>query len=135
MGGLGAASTEPDADQRQVGHTGSQERHRQRDGQVFAGGLEARSAHGENIGRFYPVSLGQYFFRDSGLVYDSGTPSENATNPRPTAAIPALEKPAPRPVLDKWLQDTALPAGSQEDPARNRAEAERDVQLDLPRNS
>jgi hypothetical protein len=24
MGGLGAASTEPDADQRQIGHTGSQ---------------------------------------------------------------------------------------------------------------
>jgi hypothetical protein len=75
MGGLGAASTEPDADQRQIGHAGPEQRHRQRDGQAFAGGLKDRSGHGENIGRFYPGSLGQYFLRDSGLVYDSGTPA------------------------------------------------------------
>jgi len=30
----------------------------------------------ENIGRFYPESLGQYFSPDSGLVYDSGSCSE-----------------------------------------------------------
>ena len=43
---------------------------------ALAGGLEDRSHGGENIGRFYQKSLGQYFFRDSGLVYDSGTQPE-----------------------------------------------------------
>jgi hypothetical protein len=27
---------------------------------------------GSNIGRFWPRSLGRYFFADSGLIYDSG---------------------------------------------------------------
>ena len=41
---------------------------------ALAEGLKGRSHDPENIRRFYPGSLGQYFSRDSGLVYDSGTP-------------------------------------------------------------
>ena len=39
----------------------------------LAGCFEGGSHDGENIGRFYPGSLGDYFSGDSGLVYDSGT--------------------------------------------------------------
>jgi len=46
------------------------------------------------------------------------------------------EKPAPRPVLDNGYEiRPCRPEPLVEDPARNRAEAERDVQLDLPQNS
>jgi hypothetical protein len=93
MGGLNAASTEPDADQRQIGHAGPQQHHRQRDGQAFAGGLKDRSGHGENIGRFYPESLGQYFLLDSGLVYDSRTPAQTAANPLRLAHFPIFRRP------------------------------------------
>jgi hypothetical protein len=37
----------------------------------FAGCFEARCHDGENIRRFYPGSLGDYFSGDSELVYDS----------------------------------------------------------------
>jgi hypothetical protein len=46
---------------------------------AFAGGFEGRSHDGENIGRFYPGSLGDYFSDDSGLVYDSGNRPEMAS--------------------------------------------------------
>jgi hypothetical protein len=38
---------------------------------LLAGGFEDRSHWDENIWRFYPGSLRDYFFPDSGLVYDS----------------------------------------------------------------
>jgi hypothetical protein len=86
MEGLGAASTEPDADQRQISHTGPQQRHRQCNGQAFTGGLKDRSRHGQNIGRFYPGSLDLYFCEDSELVYDSGTPDPDSGIPGQMAA-------------------------------------------------
>jgi hypothetical protein len=48
---------------------------------MFAGSLEDRSGHGENIGRFYPGSLDLYFLGDSGLVYDSGTADRDSGIP------------------------------------------------------
>ena len=52
----------------------------------------------------------------SGLVVDATTDEE---------------KPAPRPVLDNDYEIRPCPADPQEDPARNKEEAERDGQLDL----
>lgn len=43
----------------------------------LAGCFDGRSHDDENIRRFYPESLGQYFFRDSGLVYDSEPEAPN----------------------------------------------------------
>src|SRR5260370_19091094 len=62
----------------------------------LAGGFEGRSHDGENIGRFYPGSLGDYFSPDSGLVYDSGPcPSHSgpATHPRVNGRRPGGLKP------------------------------------------
>jgi hypothetical protein len=39
--------------------------------------FEGCSHHSQNIQRFYPGSLGDYFHLDSGVVYDSGTSPPN----------------------------------------------------------
>lgn len=39
------------------------------------------SMAGENIGRFYPGSPGDYFSADSGLVYDSGILAKDLPDP------------------------------------------------------
>jgi hypothetical protein len=52
----------PGAYQHQVGRTGRQKRDRKHDAEALAGGLE-HDPHDENIGRFYPGSLGDYFVR------------------------------------------------------------------------
>src|SRR5664279_3655294 len=67
---------EPGAYQHQVSRARRQQCDGERDMDALAGGLEDRSHDGENIGRFYQKSLGQCFFQDSGLVYDSGTQPE-----------------------------------------------------------
>jgi hypothetical protein len=51
----------------------------------LAGCFEGGSHDGENIGRFYPGSLGDYFSEDSGLVYDSGTLGPK--RPKPASRI------------------------------------------------
>jgi len=76
---------EPGAYQHQVSRARRQQCDGERDMDALAGCFEGRSHAGENIGRFYQKSLGQYFSRDSGLVYDSGTQREW----RPFCPIPA----------------------------------------------
>lgn len=55
------AGLQPGAYQRQIGRTGTEQRCRQRHREVIAGSLQDRSRHRQNIGRFWPRSLGQYF--------------------------------------------------------------------------
>ncbi len=86
MGETAAASRQPAitrAYQHQIDRTGRQQRHRERDGQAFTGGLKRRP-HNENIGRFYPVSLGDYF---------SGSPGGFRTRLRPQGLQPAAALP------------------------------------------
>ena len=80
---------QPGAYQRQIGRAGCEQRHGERDMHAFAGGLQDRFHDPQNIRRFYPVSLGQYFSGDSGLVYDSGTPTRKAANPSESVGSPA----------------------------------------------
>ena len=90
MGGMGARVNrlEPGADQHQIGRAGAQQRHRQRDRQVLAGGLEDRSHHGRKHRAILArESRRNIFCADSGLVYDSGTPAKTATNPARSAPI------------------------------------------------
>ena len=47
-------------------------------------------------------------------------------------AVSDEEKPAPRPVLDNGYEIRPCEADPQEDPARNKAEAERDARMELP---
>jgi hypothetical protein len=49
--------------------------------------------------------------------------------------VSAEEKAAPRPVLDNDYEIRSCQPDPQEDPARNKAEAERDARLDLQLNS
>ena len=88
---------EPGAYQHQVSRARRQQCDGERDMDALAGGLEDRSHGGENIGRFYQKSLGQYFFRDSGLVYDSETqPEWRLFCPIPAATVrPGPLKPKP----------------------------------------
>jgi hypothetical protein len=55
--------------------------------------------------------------RKSGLVVD---------------AVSEGEKPAPRPVLDNGYEIRPCEADPHEDPARNKADAERDARIELP---
>jgi hypothetical protein len=55
--------------------------------------------------------------RKSGLVVD---------------AVSDEEKPAPRPVLDNGYEIRPCEADPQEDPAKNKADAERDARMELP---
>jgi hypothetical protein len=48
-------------------------------------------------------------------------------------AVSEEERPAPRPVLDNDYEIKACRADPQEDPDRNKAEAERDAKLELGR--
>jgi hypothetical protein len=84
---------EPGPNQREVGRACRQQGDGEQHVHALERGFEAGSHHGENIGRFWPGSLGQYFSPDSGLVYDSGTPA-NAACPagRPS---PACDTAAP----------------------------------------
>jgi hypothetical protein len=50
-------------------------------------------------------------------------------------AISEEERTAPRPVLDNDYEIRSCQPDPQEDPARNKAEAERDARLDLQLNS
>jgi hypothetical protein len=69
----------------------------------LAGGFEGRAHDGENIGRFWAMSLAGYFSPDSGLVYDSGTQAQNGPIPdsdshrRVNCRRPAGLKPYPIP--------------------------------------
>jgi len=47
-------------------------------------------------------------------------------------AVSDEEKPAPRPVLDNGCEIRPCEADPQEDPARNKADAERDARMELP---
>src|ERR1700738_285420 len=80
--GRGVNRLEPGAYQGQIGRAGREQRDGQRDMHARAGGLKGRSHDPQNIRRFYPGSLDQYFSRDSGLVYDSGTPDLKGTKNR-----------------------------------------------------
>jgi hypothetical protein len=64
---------EPGTDQRKVGRACRHEADGEEHVHALQRGFEGRS-HGENIGRFWRWSLGQYFSPDSGLVYDSVLP-------------------------------------------------------------
>jgi hypothetical protein len=90
-----ASALKPRANQHQVGGAGRQQRDAQCDVHSLAGCFEGRSHDGENIRRFYPASLADYFWGDSGLVYDSGTcPSHlGAATHAPSLA---REPPVPR---------------------------------------
>ena len=62
-------------------------------------GFEGRSHDGQNIGRFYPRSLGDYFSGDSGLVYDSRIQPETPPGPVVPSSLrreaPVLAGPKP----------------------------------------
>jgi hypothetical protein len=47
-------------------------------------------------------------------------------------AVSDEEKPAPRPVLDNGYEIRPCEADPQEDPARNKVDAERDARMELP---
>jgi hypothetical protein len=59
---------------------------------LLAGGFEGRSHDGENIRRFYPGSLGDYFFGDSGLVYDSRQRAGNGAFGGPDPAVAVVRR-------------------------------------------
>jgi len=50
-------------------------------------------------------------------------------------AVSEQEKASPRPVLDNGYEIRPCQADPQEDPARNKADAERDAQIEPPLNS
>jgi hypothetical protein len=69
------------------------------------------------LSKAYPTEADVWkFARQSGLVVD---------------AVSEEERPAPRPVLDNDYEIKACRADPQEDPDRNKAEAERDAKLEL----
>ena len=73
------------------------------------------------LSKAYPTEAAVWkLARQSGLVVD---------------AVSDEKKPAPRPVLDNGYEIKACRPDPQEDPARNQAEAERDVPLDLSLSS
>ena len=73
-----AGKLKPRQHQHQVGCARRQQRKSECDMHALAEGVEGRSHDRENIRRFYPGSLGNYFFGDSGLIYDSkGLPARN----------------------------------------------------------
>ena len=59
----------------------------------LTGGFVGRSHNGQNIRRFYPGSLRDYFCQDSGLVYDSG-PLPVTSEPRGSLPHPRMNRPA-----------------------------------------
>jgi hypothetical protein len=65
------ACLRPPPHQHQIRRTRRQQGDGECDVHSLAGGFAGRSHDDENIGRFYPKSLGRYFSPDSGLVYDS----------------------------------------------------------------
>lgn len=68
------------------------------------------------LSRAYPTAADVWkFARHSGLVVDVASEDSKA---------------APRPVLDNDYEIRPCPPGPQEDPERNRAEAERQARLD-----
>ena len=69
------------------------------------------------LSKTYPTEADVWkLARRSGLVVD---------------AVSDEEKPAPRPVLDNDYEIKPCPPEPQEDPARNKAEAEQDAQLEF----
>lgn len=69
------------------------------------------------LSKTYPTEADVWkLARQSGLVVD---------------AVSEEERPAPRPVLDNDYEIKSCAADPEEDPARNKAEAERDAQLEL----
>jgi hypothetical protein len=60
-----SSPSQPRAHQHQVGRACGQQCDGERDVHALAGGFEGRSHDGENIGLFYPGSLGDYFSNDS----------------------------------------------------------------------
>ena len=70
------------------------------------------------LSRSYPTEADVWkLARRSGLVVD---------------AVSEEERPAPRPVLDNDYEIKSCAPDPQEDPDRNKAEADRDSQLELP---
>jgi hypothetical protein len=70
------------------------------------------------LSKTYPTEADVWkIARRSGLVVD---------------AVSEEERPAPRPVLDNDYEIKACPPDPLEDPDRNKAEADRDAQLELP---
>ena len=94
--GRGVNRLQPGAYQHQVGRTGRQQRDGQRDMHAFAGGLQGHLHGPQNIRRFYPGSLARYFSGDSGLVYNSGTPSEMVRSSSQSSSFPAGRPELPR---------------------------------------
>ena len=73
------------------------------------------------LSKAYPTEADVWkLARQSGLVVD---------------AVSDEEKPAPRPVLDNDYEIRPCQPDPQEDPAQNKADAEREAQLDLQHNS
>ena len=71
----GQQPSKPRAKQQQIGRTGRQQCQRQRHLKSIARCFVSRSHDAENIRRFYPGSLGDYFRGDSAIVYDSADPA------------------------------------------------------------
>jgi hypothetical protein len=73
------------------------------------------------LSKAYPAEADVWkLARQSGLVVD---------------AVSDEKKPAPRPVLDNGYEIRPCQPEPQEDPAQNKAEAERDAELELLQNS
>ena len=69
------------------------------------------------LSKAYPTEADVWkLARRSGLVVD---------------AVSEEERPAPRPVLDNDYEIKSCPADPEEDPARNKAEAEREAQVEF----
>jgi hypothetical protein len=76
--------------------------------------------HEARLSKAYPTEADVWkLARQSGLVVD---------------AVSDEEKPAPRPVLDNDYEIRSCRPEPQEDPARNKAEAEQEAQLELLQN-
>jgi hypothetical protein len=77
--------------------------------------------HEARLSKAYPTEADVWkLARQSGLVVD---------------AVSDEEKPAPRPVLDNDYEIRPCRPEPQEDPARNKAEAEQEARLELLQNS
>ena len=78
-------------------------------------------SHDAKLSKAYPTEADVWkLAQKSGLVVDTVTEEEI---------------PAPRPVLDNDYEIRACQPDPHEDPARNKAEADRDARLDLQLNS